>query len=135
MDYKERLNNLVQSSNVDSENTDFNNNNNNNLDKSRCSIDKIESFMNNKIVNMYSRNWSKLEYKLKINKINEFVEEVYLKYNFSDLKKSELKSFLDLQLKKGKLNKINEIVYDKVENKILEVKKLKIENDFFEFSK
>lgn len=38
-------------------------------------INKMETFLNKQVINIYSRPWNKLEKKLKIKKIKEYLEE------------------------------------------------------------
>jgi hypothetical protein len=69
------------------------------------SITEIESYLNNKVINIYNRPWNKLEYNLKINKLIEFLENVD-KENFNNNLK-----ILSSAIKFNKI-KSNNIVYN-----------------------
>tara|TARA_E500000178_G_C16496331_1_gene519635 strand:+ start:235 stop:567 length:333 start_codon:yes stop_codon:yes gene_type:complete len=49
------------------------NSNSNGYFEYKTSIQQIESFLDDKVVNMYNRPWQKLENSLKLNKIKEYL--------------------------------------------------------------
>ena len=69
------------------------------------SITEIESYLNNKVINIYNRPWNKLEYNLKINKLIEFLESVDKENYNNNLK------ILSSAIKFNKI-KSNNIVYN-----------------------
>ena len=91
----------------------------------------MEDFMNKTVVNMYSRNWGRLEKKLKINKLSEYILRIVDENNFNQQKKEDLTEFLMNLLSTNKINKATELKYDKESCEIVEIFGLKFkENDF-----
>tara|TARA_E500000178_G_C16610923_1_gene569012 strand:- start:28 stop:417 length:390 start_codon:yes stop_codon:yes gene_type:complete len=125
MDCDKHLDNLL--TNLDSDNHVKDDN----IKKPISKLTSIDSFMNNIVINKYSRNWSRLEIKLRQNKLQEYCKDKQDEYNLDDNKVLELKNILFSLLRKSKLNKISEIKYDKETTKILEIKCLEYsENNF-----
>ena len=85
------------------------------------------------LLNKYGRTWSRLEHKLKVKKIEEYVENKSEEYKLDKSKQDELLGVLVSRLRQNKLNKVGEITYDKEKYEIKEIKKLKFEENFFEF--
>ena len=129
MDLKERLTNIF-----DNVSPSEKNENPETLSKSKYNYSsKMENFMNNTVINKYARTWSRLEHKLKVKKIEEYVVNKSEEYNLDKSKQVELLGVLVSRLRQNKLNKIGEITYDKEKYEIKEIKKLKFEENFFEF--
>ena len=82
MDYATNLKNLQSSMSSDAPKTE----NSSNKDYSSG----MEDFMNKTIVNVYSRTWGRLEKRLRINKLKEFVEQIKMENDFDDNKAQEL---------------------------------------------
>ena len=84
-------------------------------------LSKLEIFLNNKVINIYKRPWKKLEVKLKIKKVEEYI-------NNEDLNEQEKTKYIGIITKyiKNK-TKIN-IVYDENQEIIetLDYKSIKI---------
>lgn len=95
---------------------------------------KMEAFMNNTVINKYARNWSRLENKLKIKKIEEYVDKVSDEYSIEESKSKELLNSLISRLRQNRLNKLSEITYDKDSFEITDIKKLKLDTNHFEFT-
>ena len=95
----------------------------------------MEDFMNKTIVNIYSRTWGRLEKRLRINKLNEFIEQIKIENDFDDDKSKELSELLMHLLTTNKINKATEIKYNKEECKILEIYGLKFESNNFNYQK
>ena len=72
-------------------------------------VEKMEKFMDSKVINIYSRPWNKLESKLKTKKIEEFLK-------------------IELESKTITLNTFNNLFYNLSKNIILN-KKIKLEYD------
>ena len=83
----------------------------------------LEKYIDSKRINIYSRNWNKLEIKLKIKKMNEFIES--FDNTISDENKKKIIKLLTTLVKTNKLNKSSDVNYDKNECKILDIKYLK----------
>jgi hypothetical protein len=114
MSYRSRIESLKNKLSTDSnqintnyplENNINNLSNKNNIYKSEnidneyeYSVNKLEKFLDSKIVNMYNRPWTKLENKLKIYKINEFLDK------YCDQKDKE--NYYDILLKALKLKQL-----------------------------
>ena len=95
---------------------------------------KMEAFMNNTVINKYARNWSRLENKLKIKKIEEYVDTISNEYSINKSNGRELLKCLISRLRQNRLNKISEITYDKDTFEITDIKKLKLDTNHFEFA-
>ena len=129
MDLKEHLTNIIGdiSQNDTSESIDTSN-------KSKYNYSsKMENFMNGAVINKYARNWSRLEHKLKVKKIEEYVIRIGEKHSINESNQKNLLNILISRLRQNKLNKMSEITYDKEKVEITEIKKLKLEDNFFEF--
>lgn len=86
------------------------------------SIDKIETFINNKVnFNVYKRNWSQLELIYKKHKLKEFMEHIFQKYNnISENYKNTLHEKLTKILTKSQYNKL--FKYDKELTELTSIK-------------
>ena len=124
MDTKTHLDNIIQNISVKNK-TD-------NVKPNRF-VDKMENFMDNAVVNMYARKWSRLEIKLKKNKINEFLDLKCTEHHISDSDKEIILNILISKLMQNKLNKMNEILYDETKQQIKQIKKLNFSNNSYEF--
>ena len=133
MDLKEHLTNVINDVSVSEKRENSESLNKSNSKYKHNYSSKMENFMNNTVINKYARTWSRLEPKLKVKKIEEYVENKSEEYNLDKSKKDELLSILVSRLRQNKLNKIGEITYDKEKYEIKEIKKLKFEENFFEF--
>ena len=127
MDYLDNLKKLQSSMSSDTQNPE----NSSNKDYSSG----MEDFMNKTIVNVYSRTWGRLEKRLRINKLNEFIEQIKIENDFDDKKTQELSELLMHLLTTNKINKATEIKYDKDECKIMEIYGLKFESNNFRYQK
>ena len=127
MDYATNLKNLQSSMSSDTPNPEKSSN--------KDYSSGMEDFMNKTIVNVYSRTWGRLEKRLRINKLNEFIEHVKIENNFDEEKTLELSEILMHLLTTNKINKATEIKYDKDECKILEIYGLKFESNNFTYQK
>tara|TARA_B100001173_G_C15649967_1_gene404908 strand:- start:68 stop:412 length:345 start_codon:yes stop_codon:yes gene_type:complete len=101
-------------------NIDDSSNSNTKLEDKGMETNTFESFLDNKIVNMYARPWNKLETRLKLIKVKEY-------YNWlceeGEISKSELESKIKNVQGMVKYNRLktNLIKYDQEECKILEI--------------
>jgi len=87
----------------------------------------LEDFIDSKRINLYSRTWNKLEHKLKINKINEYVNEQT--NETSNDNKLKIIKVLTILVKTNKLNKSSDVSYNKDDCKIIDIKYLKFDED------
>lgn len=95
---------------------------------------KLENFMNNTVIDKYARKWSRLENKLKQNKIKEFLDLKCEEFSINDKEKLNLLNILNSKLRLGQLNKLSEIIYDHENQIIKEIKKLKFGNNSYTFN-
>ena len=95
---------------------------------------KLENFMNNTVIDKYARKWSRLENKLKQNKIKEFLDLKCEEFSINDKEKLNLLNILNSKLRLGQLNKLSEIIYDHEKQTIKEIKKLKFGNNSYTFN-
>ena len=95
---------------------------------------KLENFMNNAVIDKYARKWSRLETKLKQNKIKEFLDLKCEEFGINNKEKQNLLSILNSKLRLGQLNKLSEIIYDHENQTIKEIKKLKFGANSYTFS-
>lgn len=128
MDISLHLNNVIENVSKSPENTD-----NVEIKKHNYS-NKLENFMNNAVIDKYARKWSRLETKLKQNKIKEFLDLKCEEFMINDKEKTNLLSILNSKLRLGQLNKLSEIIYDHENQVIKEIKKLKFSNNTYTFS-
>ena len=95
---------------------------------------KLENFMNNTVIDKYARKWSRLENKLKQNKIKEFLDLKCEEFSINNKEKLNLFNILNSKLRLGQLNKLSEIIYDHEKQTIKEIKKLKFGNNSYTFN-
>ena len=100
-----------------------NNNNNNNKINAKTiddvldnNIKKLEDFVNNKVINIYSRPWNKLESKLKKNKILQFLT---IKLENKEINNNEYDIVYKNLIKEIDLNKTIKLEYN-IEDCIIE---------------
>ena len=134
MDLKEHLTNIISDVSNNNNNVNNVNNNINNSSDENHYTKKMEAFMNNTVINKYARNWSRLENKLKIKKIEEYVDTVSNEYSINKSNSRELLKCLISRLRQNRLNKLSEITYDKDTFEITDIKKLKLDTNHFEFT-
>ena len=70
--------------------------------------DLLEKYINNKVINIYARPWNKLENKLKIKKLKEYINNEVKKNNINE---SEKENIID-KLLKYNTKKILKVEYD-----------------------
>lgn len=134
MDISLHLNSVIENVSKRPENTDNNENSQNNVEIKHNYSNKLENFMNNAVIDKYARKWSRLETKLKQNKIKEFLDLKCEEFMINDKEKTNLLSILNSKLRLGQLNKLSEIIYDHENQVIKEIKKLKFSNNTYTFS-
>ena len=80
----------------------------------------FESFLNNKIVNMYARPWNKLETRLKMIKVREYYNQLC---EDGEILKTELESRIKSVESMVKYNRLKTsmVKYDQEECKIIEI--------------
>ena len=99
-------------------------NNNSKIFETKPNISNIESFLENeKIVNK-NKPWSKLNKGKKLKLIINFANDYKEKKNISDTQKEQLINYLRLCLDRKKLNKKQDLVYDKENFKIISIQNL-----------
>ena len=133
MDISLHLNSIIENVSKRPENSDNNETPDVEIKKHNYS-NKLENFMNNAVINKYARKWSRLETKLKQNKIKEFLDLKCEEFMINDKEKTNLLNILNSKLRLGQLNKLSEIIYDHENQTIKEIKKLKFGNNSYTFS-
>lgn len=104
-----------------------------NLSKTNDSID-INSYIDKEKENIYHQIWTKLNNGSKLNRLNIFANELKNKYELSDSQTNDLSKLLITACNKNKLNKINDVIYDKEEAKIKDIKILQYDDETKKFS-
>lgn len=104
-----------------------------NLSKTNDTID-INSYIDKEKENIYHQTWTKLNNGSKLNRLNIFVNELKNKYELSDSQTNDLSKLLITACNKNKLNKINDVIYDKEEAKIKDIKILQYDDETKNFS-
>ena len=87
--------------------------------KNTNSIENIESFINNKVANIYARSWSKLEARLKKKKIKEYLD---YQLNNNSINKEVYQETLNLYNKNIDLNRKFKVDYDIDNCEIISIK-------------
>lgn len=87
------------------------------------SVNKLEKFLDSKIVNMYNRPWTKLENKLKLNKINEFLDKYCEKNEKDKIYEDLLKALKLKQLKSANIS----YNYETCDIEFIKYKNIKLE--------
>ena len=140
MDISLHLNSVIENVSKPSDNQKLDKNSDNQSLETNVEIkkhnysNKLENFMNNTVIDKYARKWSRLETKLKQNKIKEFLDLKCEEFMINDKEKTNLLSILNSKLRLGQLNKLSEIIYDHENQTIKEIKKLKFGNNSYTFS-
>ncbi len=104
-----------------------------NLSKTNDSID-INSYIDKEKENIFHQTWTKLNNGSKLNRINLFINELKDKHELSDTETNDLSQLLVTACNKNKLNKINEVIYDKEEARIKDIKILLFDENLRKFS-
>lgn len=104
-----------------------------NLSKTNDSID-INSYIDKEKENIFHQTWTKLNNGSKLNRINLFINELKDKHELSDTETNNLSQLLITACNKSKLNKINEVIYDKEEARIKDIKILLFDENLRKFS-
>jgi hypothetical protein len=140
MDISLHLNSVIENISKPSDNQKLDKNSDNkNLEtdveiKKHNYSNKLENFMNNTVIDKYARKWSRLETKLKQNKIKEFLDLKCEEFDINNKEKQNLLDILNSKLRLGQLNKLSEIIYDPENQTIKEIKKLKFGNNSYTFN-
>ena len=108
-------------------------NNNSKIFETKPNVSNIEKFLRDEKEINKNKPWSKLNKGTKINLILNFSEEYQEKNKISDEQKKDLIKYLKLCLERKKLNKKQDITYDKENFKIISIQNLvynKVRNRF-----
>ena len=108
-------------------------NNNSKIFETKPNVSNIEKFLRDEKEINKNKPWSKLNKGTKIKLITNFSEEYQEKHKISDEQKKDLIKYLRLCLERKKLNKKQDIVYDKENFKIISIQNLvfnKVRNRF-----
>ena len=88
----------------------------------------LEEYIDSKRINIFSRNWNKLEFKLKKKKIEEFILNDINNKIVNETSGNKMKSILIKLLRRDKLNKSNDLDYNKILCVIESIKYLEYED-------
>jgi len=108
-------------------------NNNSKIFETKPNISNIEKFLRDEKEANKNKPWSKLSKGTKIKLITNFSDEYQLKNKITDEQKKDLIKYLKLCLERKKLNKKQDISYDKENFKIISIQNLtynKVKNRF-----
>jgi hypothetical protein len=89
--------------------------------------DRSDQFMKFLVTNSedaFTRPWHRLERGRRLNRLRKFVEEESLRFQFSEMDKTEMFDMLVKALDKKQLNSKSIVTYDTEQQKILEIKGL-----------
>jgi hypothetical protein len=119
--FRERLQALR---NTDTESVNVVNSNDSIVSETKSKVietESFESFLNNKIVNMYARPWNKLETRLKIIKVKEYYNRLCDEGEISKAEVGEKIKRVEGLVKYNRL-KSSEVKYDPEDCMIIEIK-------------
>ena len=111
-------------------------NNNNSMTERKTSSDNLESlekFLENNKTNSQNENWSKLDKTTKMKKMTVFADKFIKEKNYDEEESKLLISFLIDCLDRKKLQKVKDVIYDKLLGEIKEIPSLvfnKLNNRF-----
>lgn len=108
-------------------------NNNSKIFETKPNVSNIEKFLRDEKEINKNKPWSKLSKGTKIKLIINFCQEYQEKHKITDIQKKDLIKYLKLCLERKKLNKKQDIVYDKENFKIVSIQNLvynKVRNRF-----
>ena len=99
-------------------------NNNSKIFETKPNVMNIEKFLQDEKEINKNKPWSKLNKGTKIKLIKKYVDEYQEKHNISDQQKIQLNEYLRVCLERKKLNKKQDLVYDKEKFKIVQIQNL-----------
>lgn len=108
-------------------------NNNSKIFETKPNVLNIQQFLDNEKELNKNKPWSKLNKGTKIKLVTKFADEYQEKNNITDEQKKNLIDYLKLCLERRKLNKKQDLTYDKENFKILTIQNLvfnKVKNRF-----
>ena len=86
--------------------------------------DQFMKFLATNSEDAFTRPWHRLERGRRLNRLRKFVEEESLRFQFSEMDKTEMFDMLVKALDKKQLNSKSIVTYDTEQQKILEIKGL-----------
>jgi len=110
------------------------NNSNNSPNIVKENIDNIDNFLTMEKQHNQQQPWCKLGDGTKIKKIHEYVNEYGLKHKTTDDDKRRLKIYLKKCLERKKLQRVKDVQYDVVSQKIINIPGLKFNKDKNKFT-
>ena len=90
-------------------------------EKKEIETQTFENFLDKKIVNMYARPWNKLETRLKIIKVREYIKSLCDNKEITQIEANEQIKKLESMIKYNRL-KTSNVKYDQEECLIMEIK-------------
>lgn len=95
------------------------------------SDENIKTLLEKEKEDIFKQSWNKLENGLKINRLKIYVESKVENENLNDVQKKQLLQLLITSCQQNKLNRNSDVVYDKKNCTITNIKPLKYENGRF----
>lgn len=92
-----------------------------NESKSSTNLANLDKFLENEKMTNSNEPWSKLDKTAKIRKLTTYAEDYASENNLSDDEKEKLMSFLKECLDRKKLQRVKDVVYDKVTGLVKEI--------------
>ena len=94
----------------------------------------INEYIDNEKNNIYNKSWSKLNHGSKLNRLKLHINILEDKYTLSKEEKNDVSLLLINALKKNKLNKVSELIYDPELGEIQEIKALSFNEETRKFT-
>lgn len=94
----------------------------------------INEYIDNEKNNIYNKPWSKLNHGSKLNRLKLHINILEDKYTLSKEEKNDVSLLLINALKKSKLNKVSELIYDPELGEIQEIKALSFNEETRKFT-
>lgn len=92
-----------------------------NESKSSTNLANLDKFLEQEKITNASEPWSKLDKTAKIRKLAMYADEYSIQNNFSQEEKEKLLSFLKECLDRKKLQRVKDVIYDKVNGVVKEI--------------
>ena len=106
-------------------------NGNHKIDSNKQNSDNLTDFLNKEKELNSQKPWNKLGKGTKIKKLNEFAEKYGSEHKYSEAKKESLKEYLLKCLDRKRLQRVKDIIYDKIKGEIKTVPGLLFQKNKF----
>jgi len=116
----------------DIENRSANNRKNGSVEDALESDEQIKELLEKEKEEIYKQSWNKLDNGLKINRLKKFIENEKIEKSLEDEKTHQLTKILIGACRSNKLNKNTDVIYDKGNCKITNIRILKYEKNKYQ---